>query len=97
MELIRIDIEIRKHSRTKEFFSKTHERLEDMMFSIMQHIPQKIIPSRLMNWFNRYTDKRIEQLKQEAVKMSWQNLYLQNSLTELINRQQDAKEAPSDD
>lgn len=95
--VIKIDIEIKRRNLTKEFFHKIHGKLEDIMFSIIQHIPQKFISRWLMNWLDRYTDKRLAQLKQQSVKMSWYNMYLQSTTNEIHTRQQDAKEAPSDD
>lgn len=94
--MITIDIEIKDHNRIKEFFQNLHSKIEDILFSIIQRIPEKFIPHRLMEWLSRYLDKRIRELKQQSIKMTWRNMYLQNSLTEIHNKQQDAKEAPSD-
>lgn len=95
--MITIDIEIKKRNPIKDFLYKIHSRLEDMMFSIIQRIPEKYIPCWLMNWLEKYLDKRISELKQQSIKMTWHNMYLQNSLTEIHTRQQNAKEASSDD
>ena len=94
--VIKIDIEIKRRNHTKEFCHKIHGKLEDIMFSIIQRIPQKFIPQRLMNWLDRYTDKRLALLKQQSIKMTWQNMYLQSATNEIHTRQQNAKEAPSD-
>ena len=95
-ELIRINIELKDHNRLKEFFQNLQSKFEDILFSIIQKLPERFIPSPLMNWLNRYLDKRIAQLKQESIKMTWQNMYLQDAVSEIYSRQQDAKEAPSD-
>lgn len=94
--MIIIDIELKDRNHIKEFFHKLHNRLEDIAFSIIQRIPEKFIPQCLMNRFERYLDKRINELKQESIKMTWRNMYLQSATNEIHNRQQDAKEAPSD-
>ncbi len=91
-----INIEIKNHDRLKDFFNKVHGQMEDKTFSIIQQIPEKFIPHWLMNRLEKYLAKRISELQQESVKMTWRHMYLQNSLTEIHNRQQDAKEAPSD-
>lgn len=49
-----------------------------------------------MNKLEKYLDKRINKLNQQSIKMTWHNMYLQNSVTELHNRQQDTKKALSD-
>lgn len=94
--MIIIDIELKDRNHIKDFFHKLHSRLEDIAFSIIYRIPEKFIPHWLMNWLEKYLDRRIRELKQESIKMTWHNMYLNNSLTEIHNRQQDAKEAPSD-
>lgn len=90
-------MEIKDRNRAKDFSRKVHNKSEDLFFSIIQKLPEKLIPHRLMNWMNKYLDKRIRALKQENIKITWRNMYLQNSLTEIHNRQQDTKEAPPDD
>lgn len=95
--MITIDIEIKDRNHVKDFFHKLFSRLENISFSIIQRIPEKFIPHWLMNRLEKYLDKRIRELKQESIKMTWHNMYLQNSLTEIHNRQQDTKKAPSDD
>lgn len=95
--MITIDIEIKDRNRLKEFFQNFHSKAEDIAFSIIQRIPDKYLPHWLMNRFEKYLDKRISELKQESIKMTWRNLYLQKSITEIHNKQQDTKKAPSDD
>lgn len=95
--MITIDIELKDRNHIKDFFHKLHSKIEDMLFSIIQRIPDKFIPHWLMNCLEKYLDKRISELKQEYIRITWRNMYLQNSLTEIHNRQQDTKKAPSDD
>ena len=95
--MIKIDIEIKDRNRLREFSLRLHSKLEDILFSIIQKLPEKLIPRWLMDWLERYLDKRIREVKQQTIKITWQNLYLQNSLTEIHNRRQDMKKAPSED
>lgn len=92
-----IDIELKDHNPIKDFLYKIHSRLEDIAFSIIQKLPEKFIPHWLMNRLEKYLDKRINELKRQSIKMIWHNMYLQNSLNEIHIRQQDTKEASSDD
>ena len=94
--MIIIDIELKDRNRLKEFFHKLHSRLENIAFFIIQKLPEKFIPHWLMNWLEKYLDKRISELKQESIKITWRNMYLQSATNEIHNRQQNAKEAPSD-
>lgn len=81
--MIIIDIEIKDHNPIKEFFHKLHSRLEDIAFSIIQRIPEKFIPQWLMNWLETYLDKRISELKQESIRITWRNMYLQNAVNDI--------------
>lgn len=94
--MITIDIEIKDRNRLKEFFQNFHSKTENIAFSIIQQIPDKFIPHWLMNWLEKYLDRRISELKQESIKMTWRNMYLQSATNEIHNRQQNAKEAPLD-
>ena len=47
-----------------------------------------MIPSFMVDWLDRYLTKRINQLKQENVRQAWRNMYLENALDEISNRQQ---------
>lgn len=96
-ELITIDIELKDRNRIKEFFHKIHSKLEDIAFSIIQRIPEKFIPHWLMNWLEKYLDKRISELKQESIRMTWQNMYLQSAIDDIHTRQPETKKAPSED
>ena len=83
--MIQIDIEIKDHNKTKEFFQNFHSKAEDMLFSIISKLPERFIPSPLMNWLDRYLDKRISELKQEAIKQTWRTMYLQEAVDNIKN------------
>ena len=87
-EVIIIDIKIKKRSIVKEFPHNLHSNLEDLFFKIILSIPERFIPLALMNWLDRYTRKRINQLKQQNIKQTWRNLYLQSAVDDITNRQQ---------
>lgn len=95
--MIIIDVEIKDRNKFKEFFQNLHSKLEDLLFSIIQKLPEKIIPSSLMNWLDRYTTKRISQLQQEIIKQRWQQDTLEKAVSEIRSINQDAKKAPSED
>lgn len=56
-----------------------------MLFSIISKLPERFIPSPLMNWLDRYLDKRISELKQEAIKQTWRTMYLQEAVDNIKN------------
>lgn len=81
--MIIIDIELKDRNRLKEFFHKLHSRLENITFSIIQKLPEKFIPQWLMNRLEKYLDKRISELKQQSIKMTWHNMYLQKAVDDI--------------
>ena len=86
LELNIIDIEIKKRSIVKEFFHKLHNTLEDLLFKFIMKLPDKMIPSFIMEWLDQYTTKRINQLKQQTIKQTWRNMYLQKAVEDISNR-----------
>lgn len=76
--VVNIEIEIKERSKFKEFFRKVHNKAEDIFFSIIQRLPERFIPSFIMEWLARYTDRRINELKHQQIKATWQKMYLQD-------------------
>ena len=72
-----INIEIQKPNRFKDLLHKIFNRLENLMFSIIQKLPEKMIPHSLMNWMERYTDKRLAELKQQIIRDQWKKIALE--------------------
>lgn len=92
--MIIIEIELKDRSRTKEFFQKLRNKSEDMMFSIIQKLPDKFIPSFVISWMGRYTDKRINELQRSIIKDRWKQV----SLEKVVDKIQPAavlEKAPS--
>lgn len=78
-----MDIEIKERSKSKEFVSKIRSKSEDMLFSIIEKMPEKLIPTFAMNWMERYLDKRVEELKREQVKGTWRQVELEKAVEEI--------------
>lgn len=95
--MIEINIELKKPNRLKEFFQNFHSKAEDLLFSIIQKLPEKLIPSPLMNWLNQYTTKRISQLQQQIIKQRWQRNTFERAVEDIRSINHDTKKAPSDD
>jgi REP element-mobilizing transposase RayT len=88
-----MDIEIRPHSKIKTSLNRLHSKAEDLMYNIILKIPERFIPAPIMEWLNRYTTKRINQLKQETIRQTWRKLYLQQALDEISQRQTKKEES----
>lgn len=95
--MIIIDIEIKDRNRFKESLHKIHNKLEDLLFALVQKIPEKYIPQSLINWLDHYTTKRLNELKQQTIQQTWKNVYLEKAVADIANRQQNEKEAPTED
>jgi len=86
-EVITINIEIKPKSKIKEFFQGIYNTLEDILFSVAIHLPESLLPVFLMNWLDRYTTKRTQELQQEIVRQHWQQVYLEKAVEEIHSRQ----------
>lgn len=84
--MIQINIEITKPNRFKDFFHKIFNHLEDMMFSIVQKIPDRFIPQWVMTLLEHYTDKRIAQLKHQLISNRWRNADLEDVLKQIHSK-----------
>ena len=83
-----INIEIQKPNRFKDLLHKIFNRLEDLIFSIIQKLPEKMIPHSVMNWMEHYTNKRLSELKQQIIRNRWHTIELEKVVDNIHNRQQ---------
>ncbi|RHR73582.1 hypothetical protein DWW50_03555 [Eubacterium sp. AF15-50] len=86
--MIQINIEIQKPNRFKDLLHEIFNKSEDILFSIIQKIPEKFIPACLMNWMEHYTNKRISELKQQIIRNRWHTVELEKVVDNIHNRQQ---------
>ena len=84
--MITINIEPTDRNRIKKIFYRLHSKIEDTAFAIIQKLPEKFIPHFLMDWLDRYLDKRITELKQQTIKQTWRKIQLQDTVDK-ISRQ----------
>lgn len=92
-----IDIEIKKRNSLKDFCHQAHSKLEDILFSIITKLPESVIPHSLMDWMGYYTDKRIAELTQQIIHNRWKSIALDRAVDIIHIRQQDKKQAPSEE
>ena len=78
-----IDIELKKRSRMKNFLSMLHSRLEDWAFRLILKIPERFVPAFLMEWLDRYTAKRLNDLQAQIIKDKWKSIELQKTLDKI--------------
>jgi hypothetical protein len=87
-------INLKPRNPLQELLDKSHSKAEDLLFSIIQHLP--VVPSFLANWLERYMDKRIAELQQETIKQQWDKISLEQVIDNIHDRQQNTKKAPSE-
>ena len=86
--MITINIKLKKHSPAKKIFHKLYSKSEDFLFTLILKVPEKFIPHFVMEWLDRYTAKRINELKQQNVKLAWKKVELQKTVDNITDRQQ---------
>ena len=75
-----IYIELKNPNHIKDLLHKTYDKLEDLLFSIIQRTPEKFIPNSLMNWIDHYTNKRLAELKQQIIRNNWHTIELEKAV-----------------
>ena len=85
-EVIHINIELKSTNKIKIFFQSIHSALEDILFSAVLHIPESFLPVFLMNWLDRYTTKRSQELQQEIIRQQWKQVSLEKAVEEIHSR-----------
>ena len=72
-----------------------HDKSEDLMFSIILKLPEKSIPTFLMQWLDTYTTKRIQTLESEYIQQQWKTVYLQDAVKSI--REQNKEKVPTEE
>ena len=81
-----INIEIHKQNRLKDFLHKIHYNIEETAFKLFDRIPEKYIPACLIKWMDKYTNKRLNELKQQITHSKWQTMELEKAVENIHNR-----------
>ncbi len=81
--MITINIEIHKPNRVKTFFHKSKSRIEDAVFSIVLKLPERFLPAFLMEYLDRYTTKRIQELNHSIIKDTWKEMELRKTIDKI--------------
>ncbi len=91
--MIIIDIELKPRNRVQEFLHKICDKTEDIFFDIILKIPERFIPSFLMEHIEHYIEKRTQELQQQIIKQRWQQVTLEKAVADI----RDKKKAPQED
>ena len=86
--MIIINTKIHKRNKFKDLLSKIYSKSEDLLFYIINKIPDKFIPAFIMNWLEHYSSKRLAKLKQEVIHQRWQTIELEKVVDNIHQRQQ---------
>lgn len=80
------NITVKERSKIKEFCKRIKSKMEDMLFLLLERLPERLLPSWLINWMSQYIDKRMAELEREQVKANWEKVYLEQAVKELRNK-----------
>lgn len=91
--MIIINIELKPRNKFEIFLHETYDKLEDIVFDIILKVPERFIPSFLMKHIEHYIDKRTQALQQQIIKQRWQQVALEQAVSDIRNK----KKAPQED
>lgn len=81
-----MNIELKNHNRILDLIRRTHSKIEDLFFSVVLMLPDKLLPSFILRWIDHYTTKRMNDLEQQLIKERWRSMELQKVQDELIRK-----------
>lgn len=84
-----IYILIKKPNRFKDMLHKIHYNIEETGFNLFLKILEKYTPACIINWMDKYTNKRLNELKQQITHSKWQTMELEKAVDKIHNKQQD--------
>ena len=73
---------------------RLEDKLEDLLFSILQLFPEILIPQPAMDWIFACVEKRTQEIQHQIVRQNWKKAELEQIISEL---QQDKEIAPTPD
>lgn len=76
-------ITVEEPNKKKEFCKRIKSKMEDLLFSIIELLPEKLIPKFVMEWVSKYIDKRTAELKKEQIQANWKKVYTEKAVEEL--------------
>lgn len=83
-----MNIELKKRSPIKELIHKCACRTEDILFSLVLKLPERMIPKFVMDWLERYVNKRNSRLQQQITRQKWKTMALEQAAEQIHKRQQ---------
>lgn len=78
-----INIEVKDQNKKQDILKKIQSKAEDVLLWLVEHLPEKMTPRFLMNWFEKYLNRRKAELEREIVKANWNKTYLEIAVNEL--------------
>lgn len=76
-------ITVEEPNKKREFCKRFKSRTEDVLFSIIELLPEKFIPAFVMEWISKYIDKRTAELQREQTQANWKKVYTEKAVEEL--------------
>lgn len=89
-----MNYKITPRNRIKDIFRKIHSIFDNLIFWIIENIPQKFLPDPVLILLNDYLEKRVRELQHETIRQAWDIAYLKKELEKL---KQAKNKAPSEE
>lgn len=83
-----MDINLTPDKPIKKKMKKMRSKAEDFIFVAFQKMPEKFIPSFIMQWMGKYTEKRLAELQSQLIKSHWTTAELEKAVQQIHARQQ---------
>lgn len=84
-------IEIEQPSKLKETARKIKSKSEDILFTLIEKVPDGLIPLFIMSWLSHYLDNQISKLNQQVVQERWKTVELEQLYRDIKEWEPDTK------
>lgn len=79
--------EIIRESKIKQVSKKIHSWFEDSLLSVLMFLARILHSEKLNQWIASYTQKKIQRMQQELIKMKWNKIPLDKAVQSIHEKQ----------
>lgn len=80
-------IELKRRNPLIEKLHHAADNLEEFALVTITKIPDRLVPNFLASWANKITQKRIQEMQQQIIKMKWQKMNMEQAMQEIKNKE----------
>jgi len=77
---------IKPETKFHKVLKSIQSKAEDIFLSVILNLARITKSEELSAWLNRYTEKKMQQLQQEIIRMKWNQVTLDKAISSIRNQ-----------